>query len=440
MTALVVVLGILTVLTFLGAPAILGLYVSGFSTEKMTLAVTMTRILSPFLLLVALAAVAMGALNACGRFFLPALAPASFNVAAIVGVVALVPVLHRGGLEPALALAIGALVGGALQFLVQVPALYREGFQLRPQLVLDDPGLRRIALLMLPATLGLAATQINILVDTVLASRLGDGPITYLQLAFRLMQLPIGLFGVAIATANLARVSRDVARGDHAAVRDNVARALRVAALLTLPATCGLVVLREPIVRLLFQHGAFDAQDTTMTAAAVACYALGLFAYAVTKIEVPTFYALGDTRTPVLASVTAVSVKIAANFALVALLGRLGLPPFLGLALSTSLAAWINFGWLGLALRRRTGSLRGHGVVRVCAQVLLLCALMSGATAGLHALLSQRGGTSFSVELLRVGLSVGMGIVVVGAGAWWLGIPEARGLLRGDRGSGRRSR
>jgi putative peptidoglycan lipid II flippase len=437
MTALLAVLGILTVLTFLGAPGILRLYVSGFSAEKMTLAVTMTRILSPFLLFVALAAVAMGALNACGRFFLPALAPAFFNIAAIVGVVALVPVLHRSGLEPALSLAIGALVGGALQFLIQLPALYREGFRFRPQLAGNDPGLRRIASLMLPATLGLAATQINILVDTILASRLGDGPITYLQLAFRLMQLPIGLFGVAIATANLARVSRDAARGDRAALRDNLARALRVAALLTLPATLGLLALREPIVRLLFQHGAFGPDDTAMTSAAVACYAFGLFAYAVTKIEVPTFYALGDTRTPVLASVTAVTAKIAANFALVALLHKLGLPPFLGLALSTSLAAWINFGWLGWSLRRRAGSLRGQGVLRTCGQALLLSAVMGAATAALHAALAGRGGTGVGGELTRVGLCVALGIVVVGAGAWWLGIPEARALLQGRRG-GRR--
>lgn len=433
-TALALLLGLLTVAIAVGAPWILRVYVGGFSEPKLDLAVTMTRILSPFLLLVALAAVAMGVLNACGRFFLPALAPASFNVASILGMVLLVPLLPRWGLRPELALALGALAGGVLQFTVQLPGLHREGFRFRPELALGDPALRRIGLLMLPATIGLAATQINILVDTVLASWFGDGPMTWLQLAFRLMQLPIGLFGVAIATANLTRVSRDAARGDRQALRSNIASALRAAALLTLPATAGLIALREPIVRLLFEHGRFSAASTASTAAAVLFYALGLYAYAVTKIQVPTFYALGETWTPVASSVAAVSAKIGANFLFIALLPRLGLDGFLGLALSTSLAAWVNFAWLGASLRRRIGPLHGEQVVRSCLVMLALSAVM-GLTCGLahSALTHSSAAGGVAMELMRLVVAGTCGLIVLGVGVYYLDLPETRLALAGLR-------
>jgi len=429
-SVLLVILGALTVIIAFGAPWILKVYVAGFPPDKMDLAVTMTRILAPFLLFVALAAVAMGVLNTHGRFFLPSLAPASFNVAAIVGVLLLVPLLPRFGLEPGLALAIGAVAGGALQFLVQLPAMRSVGFRFRFDLVWRDPALRRIGALMLPATLGLAATQINILVDTVLASTFGDGPITYLAYAFRLMQLPIGLFGVAIGTANLARVSRDAAQRDLQSLRVNLATSLRAAALLVLPATIGLIVLREPIVRLLFEHGRFGGEDTRRTAATVLCYALGLFAYAVTKIQVPTFYALGDTRTPMLGSVTAVSAKIGANFLFIWLLRRLGVDPFLGLALSTSLAAWINFGWLGLGLRRHLGTLRGQRVGSTYGIMLLLSSVMGGATLFVHAGLERwLGGGGLVSEAARLMAAILAGMLVLLAGLRLANLPDTRFLF-----------
>jgi len=345
-------------------------------------------------------------------------------------IVILVPILPRLGVEPALALAIGASAGGALQFLVQLPAMRREGFRLRFELALRDPALRRIGWLMVPATFGLAATQINILVDTVLASRFGDGPMTYLMIAFRLMQLPIGVFGVAIATANLTRVSRDAAHGDHVAMRRNLAASLRVASVLTLPAMFGLIALRAPIVRLLFEHGQFDPDDTARTAGAVLCYSLGLFAYAVSKIQVPTFYALGDTRTPVLGSVTSVSAKIAANFLFIAVLRRLDFDPFLGLALATSLAAWINFGWLSIGLRRRLGPMREYGVISTCLKMLVLSALMGIVVAWVHAALEPSiGGAGTAAQIGRLGISIASGVLFLLLGLRALKLPEARALL-----------
>jgi putative peptidoglycan lipid II flippase len=299
-----------------------------------------------------------------------------------------------------------------------------------PELALADPGLRRIATLMLPATFGLAATQINILVDTVLAAGLGDGPITWLALAFRLMQLPIGLFGVAIATANLARVSRDAATGDAAALRGNLASALRAAALLTLPASAGLIALREPIVRVLFEHGAFGPASTRATAAAVLCYALGLYAYSVVKIQVPTFYAVEDTRWPVVSSATAVGLKILGNFVLLALLPRAGVEPFLALALSTSLSAWTNMALLQRGLKRRIGSLRGQGVGRTTLQVAALSAVMGLACGGLQAALEAGlPGGGFWGDALRLLASTSLGVAIIVLGARWFDLPEARGLL-----------
>jgi putative peptidoglycan lipid II flippase len=423
------------VLLALFAPQIVPLYAPGFDADKTALAVTMTRILSPFLLCVALAAVAMGVLNTCGRFFLPAVAPAAFNVAAIVGVIALSPLLPSFGLAPVLSLAIGAMAGGLLQFLVQVPALSREGYRFRFDPSFRDPGLRRIGALMLPAVFGLAATQINILVDTILASKMGDGPPTWLAIAFRLMQLPLGLFGVAIATANLARVSQDVARQDRDALRASLAGALRAAALLTLPATAGLIALARPIVRVLFEHGRFDAADTEATALAVVCYAFGLYAYSVTKIQVPTYYALGDTRRPVLASAVSVGAKIGANFLLIALLRRLAMPLHLALALSTSLAAWLNFVQLGAGLRARVGSLSGHAVTSTTLRLLALSAAVGGAAWGVHALAMEvLPGLGTPLDLLRLGLATAAGVGVWAIGVAWMRLPEAEALWRRLRG------
>ncbi len=441
LTALFVVLSVLALAIALFAPWILKIYVGGFSPEKMSLAVAMTRILSPFLLFVALAAVAMGVLNTCGRYFLPALAPAAFNVAAILGVVLLVPLLRSLGAPTGMSLAIGAMAGGALQFLVQVPAMRREGFRFRPELAPTDPGLRRVIRLMLPATFGLAATQINILVDTVIASSLGDGPITWLSLAFRLMQLPIGLFGVAIATANLTQVSRDAAAGDHSGLRANLAKSLRAAALLTLPASAGLVALRVPIVQILFEHGRFTAESTASTAAAVLCYALGLYAYSVVKIQVPTFYALGDTRVPVIAAAASVVLKIGANLLLLSVLPRLGVQPFLALAISTSLAAWSNSILLAVGLRRRVGRLEGLGVGTLALQLLALSCVMGLSVGTLHAGLERAfPGGGFWGLMGRLAVAVACGVALTVGGTRYLGIPEGRALwdrlrrLAGSRG------
>ena len=432
-----VLLSGLALLLFLGAPWILKLYAPGFSAETHDLAVQMTRILSPFLWFVALAALSMSMLNTHGRYFVPALAPAFFNVASISGVVLLSPLLISFDIEPGLSLAFGAIAGGLLQFVAQVPSLRGIGWRFRPRLDWNHTGVRKIGRLMGPAVFGLAATQVNILVDTMIASRY-ESAITWLSLSFRLMQLPLGLFGVAIATAHLAHVSRDAARNDLVSMRDHLASAIRMAAVLTIPATVGLMVLRKPIVSLLFEHGRFTATDASQTAAAAFCYVLGLFAYSVTKIQVPTFYALGQTRIPVLASATAVAFKIVTSLWLIRILPGFGISPFLGLAFSTSLAAWINFALLSRGLSKRLGSLAGHGLARTLFLLLFLASLMGGVCVVTYDLLAQWiQGSGLLSQSLRLFTTVMLGGLIALGGAAMLRVPEARqmvdGILRRNR-------
>ncbi len=347
--ALIVILGAFTLLIYFAAEWFVYLLAAGFAKipQKIELTVQMTRIMSPFLLCVAIAAVVMGMLNAFGKFFIPAMAPSAFNVCCILAGMFLSPFMPRFGLEPIVSMAIGALVGGASQFLVQLPAAYRLGYRYRFTLDFTDPGLKHIAKLMLPAVIGLSATQINIAVDSQLAGLYGNGPISWLGYAFRLMQLPIGLFGVAIATATLATVSRHAARNDLEKLQRTVTTSLRLAACLTFPSTAGLIIFREDIIRLLYQRKAFLPYDTVQTGNVLFLYALALFAYSATKILVPTFYALDDTRTPVRISMFTVGVKVAVNFLLVLPLGFLGLP------LATAIASWLNVVLLLRSFRRR---------------------------------------------------------------------------------------
>ncbi len=436
--SLIVILGLFTLVVFFGAPWIVKAYVGGGEPAKLELATQMTRIVSPFLLVVSMAAVAMGMLNAFGRFFLPAAAPIFFNLATILGMILLIPVFRAAGLNPILSIAAGAMAGGCLQFLVQLPSLNARGFRFRPRAAWTDPGVRRVAGLMVPATFGLAATQISLFVDTGLAWSQGDGPVTWLNVAFRMMQLPLGLFGVAIATANLARVSHDVARKEPDALRNNLAAALRAAALLTLPATAGLIALRVPLIRVIFEHGRFSPTATSQTAAALLCYALGLYAYSVTKIQVPTFYALGQVRLPVIASGAAVAVKVAASFLMMAILPRFGISAFLALALATSLAAWVNFSVLTISLTRTVGGFRGCGVLSATWKMAFLSLGMGIVVAQEHAWLEARtGGGGIAGDSLRLAAAVLTGALIIGFGAKLLRIRDLDSLL--ERVTGRRT-
>ena len=364
---IILVITAISVIGWWYAPAIVRILAPGFYDVpgKAELTITLTRIMIPFLLFVALAAQAMGILNALGRFGIPAFASAFFNVGSIVGGLLLGFVVGPAlGLSAIEGMAYGTLLGGFLQFAVQWPSLLRVGFSYRPMISVSDPGVRQIFRLMGPAILGTAAVQINVLVNTNFASAIVDpatgaianGPVSWLSYAFRFMQFPIGVFGVAIATAALPPLSRSSAQADYPEFRKTLAHALALVFLLCIPSAVGLAVLGRPIVALIFEHGRFTAFDTVQTGDALAAYAIGLAGYAALKVLSPAFYALGDARTPMLISLGSIAVNYVMNSLLVGSFGHVGL------AFSTSTVALINFLLLALFMRRRVGPLEGSGL------------------------------------------------------------------------------
>lgn len=387
--ALLVVVGGVVLVGVVAAPWVVRLIAPGFAEipGKTELTVELTRVMFPFLLLVALAAVAMGMLNARGRFGVPASASSFFNIGSIVvgllgaswmapGYLSSVWAHHAADVSPELAeraivgMAIGTVVGGALQLLVQLPSLYRLNYRYRPMLSFRDPGVRQVLALMGPATIGAAAVQINVLVNSNFASQLGDGAVSWLNVAFRFMQLPIGLFGVAVGVVALPAVSRSAERDDITEFNATIVRALRLVFGLCLPAAVGLAALAPELVGLVYQHGRFTADDTRMAANALVAYSIGLAGYANIKVAVPAFYALGDARTPASISCLSIVVNALGNWLVINRFGG----GHAGLAFVTSLVALLNFAVLMVLLRRRIGAFEGLGsaVLRLAAASLVV--------------------------------------------------------------------
>jgi putative peptidoglycan lipid II flippase len=388
---------------------------------KFELTVFLTRLTLPFLTFVALAAAFMGMLNALHRFFIPALSPAMFNVATIASALVLVPFMPSLGLPPIAAIAIGSLVGGAGQVALQWPALRREGFRYRPILDWHDESLRRVLVLMGPGTLGLAATQINVFVNTVLATGEGTGAVSWLNYAFRLMYLPIGLFGISIATATLPAISRHWALNDEAAARRTVADGLSLMLMLNVPATVGLIVLATPIVRVLFERSAFTPADTAATAAALQFYAIGLVGYSVVRITSPVFYALGQSRIPVMVSVATVLLNVLLNVVLVRVMG------YRGLAFGTSIAAMCNAALLMFFLRGRLGGIEGGRVAGSMVRIVVASALMGIAAVAADAAFNVwLPGGGLMIQVVRLAATIGAALGVLSAAAYVLRIKEFR--------------
>lgn len=386
---------------------------------KIELTALLLRIMLPFLLAVAVSVVMMGMLNSLRRFFVPALSPAMFNVATIASAFLIVPLMPRIGWPPVAGIAIGTLLGGAGQVLLQWPALRREGWRYRPVFDRRDPRLREILGMMAPGTLGLAAVQVNVFVNTILATSQQTGAVSWLNYAFRLMYLPIGLFGVSIATAALPEISRYAASADVAGIRRTVSSGLRLMLMLNVPATVGLVVLAQPIVALLLQRGRFTAADSAATAAALVCYAPGLLGYSAVKIASPSFYALRDSRTPVFVSAAAVLVNIALNVTLVRVVG------YRGLAFGTAVAAILNAVLLLWLLRNRLGGLDLRRVLRALAKISVASFVMGLGVWLLRGWLERHvPGSSTLLRAIRLGVSIGTGVVLLAAMARLLRIDE----------------
>ena len=420
-SGLIVVTGIIALMGILGAEPLTRWIASGYAKTpgKIELTITLTRIMFPFLTLVAVAVAFMGMLNSLRRFFIPAMAPAMFNVGAIVSVIVFVPFMPGLGWDPMVGLALGTLLGGVFQMLLQWPVLRREGFRFRFTLNFKDSRLREILLLMAPGTIGLAAVQVNQLVNVALATGEQTGAVTYLSTAFRLIYLPIGLFGVSIATAALPTISGHAASNDMRGVRNSVSQALRMMLMLNVPATFGLVVLAQPILELLVEYGKVTPGDTAGVARALVFYAPGLVGYSSVKIASPTFYALKDSRTPVAISMTAIAVNVVLNVTLVRVLG------YAGLALGTGLASLVNAGLLFWFLRKRLGGLDGRRVSVSLVKILIASVIMAIAAWSMEYGLSQvwQGEDVFH-RFVRVMSAVGTGVATLALSAKLLRLEE----------------
>lgn len=368
----------LSVVTLIGiglAPFLIKFFAPGFDAEKAALTVLLARIMYPFILLVSLAALAMGMLNARNVFGVPSMASSFFNIGSILGGVGVGYWIDpHFGTRALIGLAVGTLIGGALQLLVQIPSLRKIGFHYRPDFAWKDDGVKTILGLMGPAIIAASSVQLNVMINTMFASNLGDGPIFWLQIAFRLMQLPLGIFGVAIGTVTLPVLSRSIAAGNIAEFRQNLARGMRLAFLLTIPSTIGLMILAEPIISVLYQHGKFSADSTAQAAAALKFYALGLVAYSSMKVLVPAFYAMDKRTTPMHVSFLSIGMNLGLNW-LFTFRMNLG---HRGLALSTGCVALTNFGLLYWLMRRETKLLETRALALLLARLAIPCALLGG--------------------------------------------------------------
>src|SRR3984957_17522918 len=353
-TLTAVVLGVLCLAGVVFSPQLVAAMAPGFDPEKAALTVQLTRIMFPFILLVSLAALVMGMLNSKSVFGMPAMASSFFNIGSIVGGVGLgLWIDPHFGPRALVGLALATVFGGALQLAVQLPSLARLGYRFHPDFRWRDAGVKAILLLMGPSVIAASTTQFNVLVNSMFASTLGDGPIFWLSIAFRLMQLPLGLFGVALGPVTLPLLSRLVVANETAGFRRERARALRLMFLLTIPSTIGLMMLADPIMSVIYQHGRFDANQAMKAGGALEFYAVGLSGYAALKVLVNAFYALDRRKTPMIVSFLAVGLNLVFNWLFTFHLGW----GHRGLAFSTGCVATCNFALLYALMHRQLDGL-----------------------------------------------------------------------------------
>jgi putative peptidoglycan lipid II flippase len=428
-TAIIIVVGGFCALGMIFAPVLVHLLAPGYAEVpgKFELAVRMTRTMFPFLLVVALAAQAMGVLNASNRFAVPALASTFFNLGSVgfgilIGFV-LGPRLHLSHIE---GMAIGVVLGGMLQLGWQLPSLHRLGFRFRAAIDWSNPGLQRILRLMVPAILGNAAVQINVMVNTNFASTIYDpqrgfdGPVSWLSYAFRFMQLPLGLFGVAMASATLPSISRSAAAGNLEEFRRTLSKSLGMVFLLTVPSSVGLVVLGKSIIGAIYQGGKFHLYDTEQTALALSCYSIGLAGYAALKVLNPAFYALGDARTPMLVSICSIAI----NYATASTMIHAANLRQAGLALSTSIVALFGFVVLFAILRKRIGGVYGRELAGGILKVGVASAVMAGAVWVSSHGMERWAGVSQLGRLADLAVSIPIGLAAFYASCRALGVSE----------------
>ena len=350
------------------APFIIMIFAPGFIAvpDKFELTVLLTQWMAPYLIFIGLAVFCMGILNTYNIFALPAISPAILNISMIAGALIISPQLE----EPVLGLALGVLVGGFLQFLIQIPAVSQCGFKFIPSIEWKSAEVIRISKLMVPVIFGLAVYELNMVVDTLLASLLPEGSISFLYYGNRLVQLPLGVFGVALGVAILPMLSHQVANKDFSQMIKTIAFGIRLILFITVPATIGLIVLRFPIVNTLWERGEFVRLTTEGTATALLYYSVGLCAFCGIKVIVPAFYSLQDTKTPVKIGIYSMMLNVVLNLIL------MGPLKHGGLALATSIAALFNVILLIHLLRKRLGLMGGRKILTSAVKLFVVSGIM----------------------------------------------------------------
>ena len=423
---LFVVAGAVSLAGFFAAPYLARAIAFGFGKVpgKIDLTTQLTAVLFPFLVFISLAAWAMSYLNTEKSFFVPSVAPAVFNLFSI-----LFPVLTYGwyvahGKNPIFGLAVGVLVGGLMQFLVQVPSLRRSGFRWSPVLSFRDPQFRKVMALFIPVAIGLAGTRINVLVNTILVTPLAQGSVSWLNFAFRIMHLPLGIFGIAVGTVALPSLSKLVLENDVSAVKSTLSDSLRMVLFLTVPTSALIAGLAFPLTRAIYQRGHFTAADTVATAAALVLYVVGIPFMSALRNVAAVFYAYKDAKTPMYASFASIGLNLILNITLMWVIGYLAFP------LSTSLAAILNVAILYALLPRKLGAM-AFGPLAAYAGKLAVASAAGGGAAWLLCRLVARGlGVSFlatAAGIVAAGL-VGLGLFFAVSLA--LGLSETRDYLR----------
>jgi putative peptidoglycan lipid II flippase len=429
LSVMVAALALLTLAAILFMPEAMTLLAPGFIDEpfRFGLAVELTRITFPYLLLICVVALLSGVLNGLDRFAAAAAAPVLFNLCLIAGLFA-APALGIGGAQ---GLAWGVAAAGVAQLLLVAAAVSRAGLPLALPVPRLTPEVRTLLSRMVPGAIGAGVTQINLMIDVIIASLLPQGAIAFLYYADRVAQLPLGVIGTAVGTALLPALSRQVRMGEGARAGETQNRAVELALLLTLPAAAGLIAAALPIVSVLFERGAFAAEASVATARALAAYGFGLPAFVLVKVFAPGFFARGDTKTPVKVAVACVALNLVLNLALIRPLGHVGI------ALATSLAAWANAGALAWLLRHQGRWREDARLLSRGARIALAAALMGFALWGARAVLFD---ALLALRLYRWGALAGLlalgGLAYVALALAFRAadVAEIRGYLRRRRG------
>ncbi len=420
-TLLSVILAFVSVIGIVISPVIVTLLAPGFiaDPQKFELTVFLNRLMFPYIFFIALVALCMGVLNSLKHFTVPALSPVMLNLAMIGAALG----LHRFFAQPITALAIGVLIGGVLQLAMQIPVLRKSGISFKFRLNLRHPGIRQIGRLMGPAILGAGVSTINVaIVGMILASLLPSGSVTYLFIADRIMELPLGVFAIAIGTATLPSFSRQAAGGQIDALKSSISFSLRLLLFLTIPASVALMALSQPIISVIFQRGAFDERAAILTAQALLCYAPGLCAHSVLRIFISSFYSLKDSKWPLKAAIVTLTVNVLVSLALMIPLKHNGI------ALALSISGVVNVGVLAVVLKNKIGTYLDQSFFVSIGKIIIASLIMLSAIGLIQYVMPWNIAAPFRERLAYLAVCIASGGLVFFIAAWFLKSPEISAL------------